>query len=301
MSTASTAPLEYIKRTRYYYQQLGYDTHFRWAHNTQTPFTELSKPLSQSCVAIVTTAAPYCADCGDQGPGATYNSAAKFFNVYAKSTERIPDLRISHIAIDRDHTMATDLGAYFPLAALHEAKNNKLIGRVANRFYGLPTNRSQRTTIETDAQRLLAFCQEDEVDIALLIPNCPVCHQSVSLAARTLEQAGIASVVMGCAKDIVEHVGVPRFLFSDFPLGNGAGRPHDKQNQADTLHLALTLAADATAANTTVQSPHVWKGASNWKDDYSNPDKLSKAEIKAKRAAFDEQKAVAKKTQRAQS
>ncbi len=27
--------------------------------------------------------------------------------------------------------------------------------------------------------------------------------------------------------DIVEYCGVPRFLFSDFPLGNAAGRPHD--------------------------------------------------------------------------
>ena len=35
---------------------------------------------------------------------------------------------------------------------------------------------------------------------------------------------GIPTVVMGCAKDIVEHCGVPRFLFSDFPLGNAAGQ-----------------------------------------------------------------------------
>ena len=32
---------------------------------------------------------------------------------------------------------------------------------------------------------------------------------------------------MGCAKDIVEQAGVPRFLFSDFPLGNPAGKPKD--------------------------------------------------------------------------
>ena len=41
-----------------------------------------------------------------------------------------------------------------------------------------------------------------------------MCHQTVSLAARHLEENDIATVVMGCAKDIVEFVGVPRFLFS---------------------------------------------------------------------------------------
>jgi hypothetical protein len=60
---------------------------------------------------------------------------------------------------------------------------------------------------------------------------------------------------MGCAKDIVEFVGVPRFLFSDFPLGNAAGRPRDPQSQVFTLELALRLLERAPAARTTVQSP----------------------------------------------
>jgi hypothetical protein len=83
-------------------------------------------------------------------------------------------------------------------------------------------------TIEVDCAELVRRCKEDQVDTALLLPNCPVCHQSVSLAARALEERGIATVVMGCAKDIVEYVGVPRFLFSNFPLGNAAGRPNDR-------------------------------------------------------------------------
>ena len=98
---------------------------------------------------------------------------------------------------------------------------------MAPRFHGTPTNRSQRVTLEQDCPELVARCKADEVDAVILVPNCPVCHQTVSLAARMLEENGIATVVMGCAKDIVEHVGAPRFLFSDFPLGNAAGRPHD--------------------------------------------------------------------------
>src|SRR5882724_10801945 len=60
---------------------------------------------------------------------------------------------------------------------------------------------------------------------------------------------------MGCARDIVEHCGVPRFLFSDFPLGNSAGRPFDPESQAATLELALRVLEAAPAARTTVQSP----------------------------------------------
>jgi D-proline reductase (dithiol) PrdB len=121
-----------------------------------------------------------------------------------------------------------------------------------------------------------------------------VCHQTVSLAARLLEENGIATVVMGCAKDIVEFVGVPRLLFSDFPLGNAAGRPNDPQSQAFTLELALRLLESAPAARSTVQSPLRWGEDSSWKLDYSNIERLSAEEIRRRREEFDRQKEIAK-------
>jgi hypothetical protein len=121
-----------------------------------------------------------------------------------------------------------------------------------------------------------------------------VCHQTVSLAARHLEENGIATVVMGCAKDIVEYCGVPRFLFSDFPLGNAAGRPRDPASQAFTLELALRLLEAALAPRTTVQSPLPWREDPSWKLDYSNIDRLSAEEIQRRRREFDRQKEIAR-------
>jgi hypothetical protein len=158
----------------------------------------------------------------------------------------------------------------------------------------LPTNRSHRTTLEVDCVELLARCRTDAVDAAILVPNCPVCHQSVSLAARTLEANGIATVIMGCAKDIVEYVGVPRLLFSDFPLGNAAGRPKDRESQALTLDLALRLLEGAPGPRTTLQSPLRWSADPDWKLDYCNIERLSPEEIARRRAEFDRGKAEAK-------
>src|SRR3989442_12346963 len=92
---------------------------------------------------------------------------------------------------------------------------------------------------------------------------------------------------MGCAKDIVEHCGVPRFLFSDFPLGNSAGRPFDVDSQVATLELALRTLESAPAARTTVQSPLRWAADAAWKLDYNNLDKMTPEEIAEKRKAFD--------------
>jgi hypothetical protein len=99
---------------------------------------------------------------------------------------------------------------------------------------------------------------------------------------------------MGSAKDIVEYAGVPRCLFTDFPLGNSAGRPHDAESQAFTLELALKLLESAPAARTTVQSPLRWGESADWKLDYCNIERLSPEEIARRRADFDRQKAVAK-------
>jgi len=121
-----------------------------------------------------------------------------------------------------------------------------------------------------------------------------VCHQTVSLAARHLEAHGIATVIMGCAKDIVEHCGVPRFLFSDFPLGNSAGRPFDVESQAQTLALALQVLESAPAARTTLQSPLRWNADGSWKLDYLDLTKLSPERIAERRKEFDEGKTVAR-------
>jgi hypothetical protein len=245
-------------------------------------------------VGLVTTAAPLQPGKGDQGPAAPYNAAAKFYRVYSGDAAKDHDLRISHVAYDRAHTTAEDPGTWFPLRPLRKAAAAGRIGAVTRHFHGLPTNRSQRTTLDQDCPELLARCREDGADAVVLVPNCPVCHQSVSLAARHLEANGIATVVMGCAKDIVEFVGVPRFLFSDFPLGNSAGRPHDSASQASTLELALRLLEAAPAARTTVQSPLRWSEDASWKLDYSNIERLSADEIARRRAEFDRQKEIAR-------
>jgi hypothetical protein len=87
----------------------------------------------------------------------------------------------------------------------------------------------------------------------------------VSLVARYLEAHGIPTVVFGCARDIVEHCGVPRFVFCDFPLGNPCGKPFDPTMQRDIVGLGLDLLASATAPGTTVVAPYAWPEES-WKE-----------------------------------
>jgi|TARA_B100000959_G_scaffold177900_1_gene186040 hypothetical protein len=116
----------------------------------------------------------------------------------------------------------------------------------------------------------------------------------VSLTACYLEANGIPTVIMGCAKDIVELCGVPRFLFSDFPLGNAGGKPDDPQSQAETMAMALDLLESATGPRTTLQSPQRWNDDAEWKLNFRNIERIPPEEIARQRAQNDVVKEIAK-------
>jgi hypothetical protein len=101
----------------------------------------------------------------------------------------------------------------------------------------------------------------------------------VSLVARQLEENGISTVILGSALDIVEYCGVPRFLFTDFPLGNPCGRPFDNQSQQEILAQAFTLLETANRAGTTRRNPMVWHKGSEWKTNYMKVDDSNRAKL----------------------
>lgn len=171
IEAALDLPIRYIDRSRAYYLALGYDNPYRWAHNREVPFTPLDTPLTRSRVSLITTAAPFKPDAGDQGPWAPYNASAKFTEVYSMPIDPPPDLRISHVGYDRKHTSAEDINTYFPLQRLKEAAADRRVGELNSRFYAVPTLRSQRLTTERDAPQLLNLCREDGIDAAILVPT----------------------------------------------------------------------------------------------------------------------------------
>jgi len=93
----------------------------------------------------------------------------------------------------------------------------------------------------------------------------------VSLAARHLEANGIPTVICGSARDIVEQASVPRFLFTDFPLGNPTGKPYDAEMQLAITSMGLDLLESARFPRTTVQTPFSW-GDDAWRAGFMRVD-----------------------------
>ncbi len=115
-----------------------------------------------------------------------------------------------------------------------------------------------------------------------------MCHQTVSLVSRHLEANGIPTVVLGSARDIVEHCGVARFVFTDFPLGNPCGKPWDTAMQREIVGAGLSLLESAFAPRSTLQTPYVWDPDPAWRERYA---RVSPEEAEALRKAGEARRA----------
>jgi D-proline reductase (dithiol) PrdB len=97
-------------------------------------------------------------------------------------------------------------------------------------------------------------------------------------------------LVLGSARDIIDKVGVPRFAFTDLPLGNPVGPAHDHEQQRHILRDSLTFAESASHARSSVILPVEWSGAANWRETYMSIDdheslRLAGEERRARQAA----------------
>ncbi|MEH2507951.1 D-proline reductase (dithiol) PrdB [Bradyrhizobium sp. AZCC 1578] len=239
------APVQYIERTRHYYRALGYANDYVWAGFDDVPFTRPAKPLSELRIALITTASPLDFDGVKQ----------VWSGVVSPPPEK---LFTDNVAWDKESTHTNDRASFLPIEAVFELVAEGVIAGLTPRFHGVPTEYSQRKTVTKDAPEILARVRQDGADAAILCPLCPVCHQTVSLVARHLEANGIPTVIIGSALDVVEHCGVPRFYFTDFPLGNPCGHPWRPDMQREIVRQALALFETSKTLRTTVKAPFAW-------------------------------------------
>ena len=147
------APIPYMQRTRAYYQAHRLHPPYRWAHYREVPFLPCAKPLAESRVALITTAAPYQPAKGDQGPGAAYNAGAKFYQVYSGDTAPITICASRTSAIDRS-TPRRRTRHLVPAAGAAPRRRGRPDRRGGAALPWRPDQPQPRETVEIDAPEI---------------------------------------------------------------------------------------------------------------------------------------------------
>lgn len=165
MTTTHRRFVSYIDRTRNYYAAQGYERPYAWACHAEVPFAPLRRPLSECRVGIVTTASPW------REQRAVEGVLRGDKQVYSAPVDPLPErLYTDDLAWDKEATHTEDVPSFLPIPQLEALAREGRIAALAPRFHGVPTDYSQRRTIERDAPEVLARLHEDAADVALLVP-----------------------------------------------------------------------------------------------------------------------------------
>ena len=96
-----------------------------------------------------------------------------------------------------------------------------------------------------------------------------MCHQTVCLVARHLEEHGIPTIMLGSALDIMQAGRPPRGVYLDYPLGHSAGKPHDPDDQAQVVDAALGHLHAIKTPGEIVTLPNQWS-EDGWRKEASS-------------------------------
>lgn len=254
---AGLNPVDYVTRALETYGAIG-EAPYRWATNPDPiALQRLRKPMSRLNLAVISS-------------GGVYRHGQVAFHYQDDTSHRripietAPDqLRIAHFGYDV-RGVRRDPNVILPLAALREMADRGEIGGLcpdALTFMG--GIYSQRRVRD----ELMPALRDELVKMApeaiLLVPACPVCHQTIGILARCLEDFGFSTVTLSSAFSITALVHPPRTAFLDFPLGHTAGRPHERAEQLMIVRSALALLTKSDKSGEIHPLMFRWSG--DWK------------------------------------
>jgi D-proline reductase (dithiol) PrdB len=256
------SPVQYMHGANERYKSLGYEP-YRWVHAPDAPpWQPLAKPLSQSRIGMLSTAGAYAL-----GQVAYhYKDDTSLRAIPTATADR--DLRFSHVTENFLEDPRRDPSCVFPLGSLKILQEQRSIGSLPDTVFSCMGGvYSQRRVREELAPALLAAFRAQQVDAVLLVPMCPVCHQSACLISRHLEANGIATMCLGSAHDIFVAGRPPRATFVDYPLGHSSGKPFDPADQLGIVRAALQGLESIEQPGEIRVLPNRWSDSEAWRQE----------------------------------
>jgi D-proline reductase (dithiol) PrdB len=204
--------------------------------NSRAPFAPARRALPLMNLALISSAGAYI----DGTDSFDTSSSDGDMSIREIPTEVHPgDLQFAARGYD-DQFVRADLNAQLPLTRLLEYEANRVIGQLNSVFWSfcgfIP---DAATFAESALPQLISRLEHYDVQGALLIPASHLCHQSVGLAARAIEQAGIPTVTLSVDQTAIERVRPPRAGYYKGQFGSVAGKPNFPEYQRRVIEEAL--------------------------------------------------------------
>jgi D-proline reductase (dithiol) PrdB len=211
---------------------------YPFVENKRAPFTPARRALPMLNLALITSAGAYL-DGTDPFDVTSAGGDVNFREIPVQIEAE--DLKYSARGYD-PAAVTQDMNALIPIERLFEFQSNGIIGQLNPVFWSFCGYVPDAARLNDEMlPRLVERVKRYEVQAALLVPASRLCHQSVSLVARAIEQAGIPTMMLAVDRPVVERVRPPRAGYYKGEPGSVAGKPDWPEYQRRLLDEALRL------------------------------------------------------------
>lgn len=211
-------------------------SNYPFVENTYAPFTPLHRALPMLNLALISSAGAYI-------------DGTEPFDLDSKDGDlnfrEIPieveagDLLYSAKGYD-PAAVKEDRNAQIPIDRLLEYEANGVIGRLNSVWWSLSSYIPNAALVAKEiapriADRLVSY----DVQAALLVPASRLCHQTLGIIARTIEERGIPTMLLSVDRTVTDKIRAPRTAYYNGKLGSIVGDPNWKQYQLRVLDESL--------------------------------------------------------------
>ncbi len=209
---------------------------YPFVENKRAPFTPARRALPMLNLALISSAGGYID--GTQPFDLTAPGGDTSFREIPIEVEA-GDILFAARGYD-PQAVRQDINSQVPIPRLFEFESNGIIGQLNPvwwSFNGFIPDAAR--LVDEMLPNLLERVKRYEVQAALLIPASRLCHQSIALVARALEQENIPTIMLAVEKDVIERTRPPRAGYYKGEYGSVAGGPLWPEHQRRVLDEAL--------------------------------------------------------------
>lgn len=209
---------------------------YPFVENTHTPFTPLRRALPMMNLALISSAGAYI-DGTDPFDTASRDGDVTFREIPVEI--EAADLLYAARGYDTV-AIQQDRNAQIPIDRLREYEENAVIGKLNSAWWSISSYiPNAQLVAEELAPKLAGRLARYEINAALLIPASRLCHQTLGIIARKIEESGIPTIMISVDKQIMEKVRPPRTAYYDGDLGSIVGPPDWPEFQRRVLDETL--------------------------------------------------------------
>jgi glycine/betaine/sarcosine/D-proline reductase family selenoprotein B len=211
-------------------------SNYPFVENSHAPFTPARRALPMLNLALISSAGAYI-------------DGAERFDMESRDGDmnfrEIPievgsdDLRYAAKGYD-PKAINEDRNSQIPIDRLLEYEANAVIGNLNPVWWSLSSYiPNARAVADQLAPRIAERLARYGVQAALLIPASRLCHQTLGIVARGVEQSGIPTMLISVDTAVTDKVRPPRTAYYEGEFGSVAGRPNWREYQLRILDEAI--------------------------------------------------------------